>query len=543
MRTIKNLCLKLSIIIVILVLIVSCFFILPILALELTTTSEYSRYVHTYVDSDNGNYTMVEKPIFPVMINNSQIPIGGNWTIICPLQAGHNYHVYCYGNWVNISSAAKTDYDIYVYDNAGTLESSHTEAAGFPEHLGTTAHDALFTPAKSGTYSFVIKNDARESQGEQQATFMVIENLETDNWYICSVEGKDANDQPSFRTVWSYEFVSNESKVELYVKVPQTLDMYEARLYLMNNAQSPSINSFPLPWEAGLYGNLSSSVGGYNFESEAYRGVAYTSCEYMGQSMFLDYTSQNNGTNLYHLVLIGEEGAGDIKFMFKTQFDNASLTPLAIPSRVCPDTPAKISYDCNSANLENAQLSYTTNNWTSFTTIDMSITNKTCNATFPGQIAGSTVEYKICANDVLKNIITATGNYTVKEQLSLFIEGVKANITLGQNITITGSLTPNGENSIVIVQFLSSNTTESVACPINQNGTFTASLQPETTGTWAIMATSLETPTTWRCDSGQLLVSVNEPPIYVKYSLYIIIGIVVMCAVGGAVWFLKFREK
>ena len=82
-----------------------------------------------------------------------------------PLQAGHNYHVYCYGAWVNISSAAKTDYDIYVYDPQGNLESSHTEAAGFPEHLGTTTNDALFTPNQSGNYSFVIKNDPRESQG------------------------------------------------------------------------------------------------------------------------------------------------------------------------------------------------------------------------------------------------------------------------------------------------------------------------------------------------------------------------------------------
>ena len=40
--------------------------------------------------------------------------------------------------------------------------------------------------------------------------------------------------------------------VELYVKVPKTLDMYEARLYLMNNAKSPSLNSFPLALGIGI---------------------------------------------------------------------------------------------------------------------------------------------------------------------------------------------------------------------------------------------------------------------------------------------------
>jgi hypothetical protein len=241
--------------IVIIVLIISPLFLAQASGLQLTTTSEYTRYVHTYVNSSFGNYTLVEKPIFPVMINNSQIQIGANWTIICPLQEGHNYHVYIYGAWVNTSSTAKTDYDIYVYNPQGTLESSHTEAAGLPEHLGTTANDALFTPEQTGNYSFVIKNDARESQGVQQATFMAIENLECNKWYTSAVDGKYDNNLHGFHTSWSFEFVTNESKVELYVKVPETLDMYEARLYLMNNAQSPSINSVPLPFELGLYGN------------------------------------------------------------------------------------------------------------------------------------------------------------------------------------------------------------------------------------------------------------------------------------------------
>ena len=160
--------------------------VLPLAMVQATSlqlTSEYNSYVHTYINSDSGNYTRLDKPCFPVWLNNSEIQIGQSWTIICPLQANHNYHVYCYGAWVNQSSAAKTDYDIYVYDPQNNLESSHTEAAGLPEHLGTTTNDQLFTPKHSGDYSFVIKNDARESEGAQQVTFMIMENLDCNKWY------------------------------------------------------------------------------------------------------------------------------------------------------------------------------------------------------------------------------------------------------------------------------------------------------------------------------------------------------------------------
>ena len=152
---------------------------------------------------------------------------------------------------------------------------------------------------------------------------MIIENLQTDQWYTSYIEGgEDSN--PSLYRSWAYEFVTNASHVELYVQVPNTLDMYEARLYLMNNANSSTLNSTPLPWEPGLYGNLSGSTGGYNFNSTGYRGVAYASCEHNGQSMFLNYSSNMTGTKLYHLVLIGEIGSGNITLMLKTNFQNGT---------------------------------------------------------------------------------------------------------------------------------------------------------------------------------------------------------------------------
>ena len=645
---------------------------------QLITTSEYTNYVHNFVNAE-GNCTYMEKPMFPVLFNSGQIPIGENWTIICPLQAGHNYHIYFYGAWIDTSPQAKTDYNIFVYDPQGNLESSHIESAGFPPHLGTTVNDTLFTPTQSGNYSFVIINNPFGSKGAQQATFMIIENLACDTWYTSYVEGT-SNSNPVFYTNWAYEFETNASHVQLYIKVPDTLGMYEARLYLMNNAESPSLNNFPLAWEPGLYGNLSSPVGGYNFEPNDYRGVAYTTDEHMGQFLTLNYTSTNTGDNLYQLVLIGNVGSGNVQLMLKDDFEkdslipsvvrvfpntpttltytsnntdletaqlayttnswtntttlnmnisnqtcnatipsqpagtivqyqinatdilennlfasgnytveNASLIPLTIPSRVYPDTPTKLTYTSNGTKLETAQLAYTLDNWTNTISVNMGISNQTCNATIPSQPAGTIVQYQINATDILENGLFASGNFTVKEPLTLNITPVKTKIRLGENITINGILTPNYNDfiatsnstdsttttnskdskvtsnsndsvansnestatpnyndyndSIGEVQFSSIDSTQTIDCVVSSNGTFVATFRPNASGIWAVTATCPETQTSYSCYSQQLTITVTPQPLYVKYSLFIIAGFIAAMAVGGVIYFLKFKGK
>jgi len=526
-----------------LALVISPLFIAQASSLQLTNTQEYNQYVHTSINTDKGNITQLDKPIFPVMINDSQIQIGANWTITCPLQANHNYHIYCYGKWVSTSSTAKTDYNIYIYDPSGNLVGSHTEAAGFPEHLGNTYNDPLFTPQQDGNYSFVIKNDPRGSQGAQQATFMIIENLDCNKWYTVPIVGKNENGQTALHSVWSYEFVTNESSIEVYLNVAQTLDLYEARLYLMNNPSSPTLCGYPLPWEPGLYGNLTGAVGGYNFDSDGYRGVAYQSCGYPGQQLILNYTSPNSGMNLYHLVLIGGEGQGNVEFMAKTNFANITLSPVAQIGKVFPNNATSLSYVTDGAELSEANLLYTTDDWGTTNTIPMDISNTTCNATIPGQPAGTVVQYQINASDTLENQLSANGTYSVKTQPTLTVELVKDTITLGQNVTIKGTLSPCDEASTINVQIFSSDTTDNMTLPVDADGTFAGTYQPTVTGTWAVLASNSESQNLWGTDGPQLIVTVKDPPIYIKYGLYILIGLVVMCAVGGVVYFLKFRNR
>jgi hypothetical protein len=213
-------------------------------SIPLATSQEYKQFVHTTINSTSGNITVIDKPIFPVKINNTQIQIGQNWTITCPLQATHKYQIYCYGTWTNTQTEAKTDYDIYVYDPSGQLVSTHTQAAGVIENINDQ-NDNLFIATQSGNYSFLVKNDARESQGTQEATFMIMENIECNRWYTVPVQGKAADSTTHLKTAWTYEFATNASLVEVYLTIPDALDMYEARLFLMNDGSGLTQNGYP----------------------------------------------------------------------------------------------------------------------------------------------------------------------------------------------------------------------------------------------------------------------------------------------------------
>ncbi len=391
--------------------------------------AEYQRYVHNY-----SNSTYIGKPMFPVLFSNSQILVGQNWTIVCPLQAGHSFHVYLYGAWVNSGSQPTTDYDVYVYDPSNTLVGYHTESAGLLEHLGDTYDAPFFTPKQTGNYTFIIANNAATSQAAQQATFMIIENIQTNTWHQQYITGESSG-LPTFNTGWAYDFVTDSQHVEVQVKVPNTLDMYEARLYLMADPTVPNetiLNGVPLAWEQGLHGNTTSTtaapstnvtIGGYNLDSEGYRGVAYASCEYAGEDMLINFTSPDTGLTLYHLVLIGEYGAGTVQFLVKTIFD-ASLQPSIVPGKVYLDTNATIAYVSKSTDLLNATLQYSTNNWTSTTTTPMQISadNRTCTATIPAQAAGALVGYRVQAYDYLEDVLVASGNYTVRQPSITFVE-------------------------------------------------------------------------------------------------------------------------
>ena len=191
-----------------------------------------------------------------------------------------------------------------------------------------------------------------------------------------------------------------------------------------------------------------------------------------------------------------------------------------------------------------------------------------------------------------ENGLCVSGNFTVREPLTLKITVVKNKIGLGGNITINGVLTPNYNDFITTsnsndsttttnskvskttttnsnaslptansnetiaipnyndyndskgeVQFSNADSTQTVDCVVSSNGTFAATFRPGASGIWAVTATCPETQTSYSSYSQQLTVTVTPQPLYVKYSLFIIAGLVAAMAVGGVVYFLKFRVR
>ncbi len=503
-------------------------------------------YVHNFFDvPPYGNWTYLEKPISPVYINDSQIKIGSNWTIICPLKANHTYHIYFYGEWVDYGPNPETDYDIYVYNPLGELEGYHTEAAGLPEHLGTTTEEPFFKPKYSGNYTFVIRNDPRESKAAKPATFMIIENIECNKWHEIHVEGKE-NNRHVENTSWAFEFKTSSQKIEILLKVPETLDMYEVRLYPMANPSEgvgETLNEVPLPWEKGLYGELQNEFGGYNIRSEGYRGVAYASCEYYGQDMQINYTAPFTGETLYHLVLIGEKGSGKIRFIVKT----GDLKPALIEKRsqwkIAPNNESTLIFESNCTDITKAWLNYTTNKWKSHNTTQMEmINNRTCLAVIPSQPAGTTIEYIAEAIDTLENKLVSAGNYTIKYAVSINIWLDKESVTEGENITVYGTMQPAEQNLTITITLTSENATIQQETTTDINGNFTLSLKPNIKGEWTIQAVFNGDKYRFKAYSQKLTLKVEEPTFFSKFALYIYGAIIATIVIGAVVYVKKFRE-
>jgi hypothetical protein len=509
-------------------------------------------YALTYMGTLNvkaqGAETYVNKPVYPIKISASEIPIGNNYTLVYNLQANVTYHGYFYGKWINNGSEPKTDYDVYVYNPLGELESIHTEAAGLPEHLGDNVTYPYFTPKYSGNYTFVIRNDPRESQAAEAGTFMMIQHVETNKWYEQYIQGT-VNDQPVQNTSWAFEFQTSSKNVEVKIMVPDTLDMYEARLYLMANpsqGKGTTLNNVSLAWEPGLYGNRSGVYGGYNLDSKQYRGLAYASCEYPGQDMFINYTSPYDGESLYHLVLIGEAGEGIVSFAVKTDFQGPSIDITNAPQKVFPEQQVNMTFRINGkTELNQVQMQYTNDNWNTSQPVTLDSNQlRVYTASIPRQPAGTRIRYNITATDVVDNTAQYQGSYAVKYATAMnFTLKTKA-WALGRNITISGSIQPTDGNLTVKVTFKPYNGSmvQKIVHTL-ANGTFFVSFAPNATGKWTVEAECLEDNTHFGSVNDSMEFSVvPENDFFEANSMYIYAGMGMMMVAVIAVVVIRRRR-
>ena len=440
-----------------------------------------------------GKYTYVNKPALPQNITKGQISIGSNWTYIYPLEAGKSYHIYCYGDWIQPNGTnPQTDYDIYVFDPDHKLVSYHTEAAGLPEHLGTTVDEPYFVPAKTGDYSFQIKNDPRESNGSDAATFMVIEHVEINRWYSRFMEG-EVNDVEVRNTSWAYEFITSAQKLSICIRVPDTLDMYEARLYLMaspSQAIGTMLNGVPLPEERFLYNFTTGNYGGYNLDQPGFRFPdRMVSCEYAGKYMEINFNATYEGETLYHLALIAENGTGNLQFLVKTDFNPPILSLLNPPANLIPNTATKIQAEAvdNESGISHLLLNCTTNNWTTYISIGMvRLFSSLYEGQIPGLAAGTSVKYSVQAFDLVDNSAVANGSCTVKYPTTLTCVVSPSTLQIGQSVTVTGSTNRLGR--LLHILYKTTGKTVDRTVDANATGFYTDTYTPTVVGAWSVQA-------------------------------------------------------
>ncbi len=211
---------------------------------------------------------------------------------------------------------------------------------------------------------------------------------------------------------------------------------------------------------------------------------------------------------------------------------------------VTPDDEIVITYSSDANALENATLQYTIDNWATNVQLSMLCDNRTCNTTIPKQPAGSTVKYKISATDTLKTALKAEGQFIVKENSQILAFNVTKNpVTLGTNLTFTGTVSQAAAGESLELQFLTASDTQTVDCKSFENGTFTAEFLPTTSGIWTAQAFFRGNNQVYESESAIILVTVNEPTFIQQYGIFVFAGVVGALAAVGAVYYIRKRRS
>jgi hypothetical protein len=190
--------------------------------------------------------------------------------------------------------------------------------------------------------------------------------------------------------------------------------------------------------------------------------------------MLINFVAPAEGNLLYHLVFIAEHGEGDITFMIKTDFESPELSLVNEVTRTNPNNATTINAKIvEEFNLESVTLNYTTNNGTSYKTLNMvAAKNQLYNATIQGQPAGTLVNYTVLARDVSGNSATVDGSYFVKNSANITLELSNLAVDFGQNVTVSGSTPVSATNVTLTYAFLNTTTLNSTyATMLMQNDT------------------------------------------------------------------------
>jgi hypothetical protein len=170
----------------------------------------------------------------------------------------------------------------------------------------------------------------------------------------------------------------------------------------------------------------------------------------------------------------------------------------------------------------------------------MEISNLTCKAVIPGQIAGTSVSYVVTAHDLLENTLVVNGSFSVKYDSTINLTQIPTEARPGENITVAGSFSPGVEGIPITVYLSSDNESKKTVCYTTGNGTFTAEVTPDTVGAWVVYAGFNGSSSIREGESTIVTIQVDEPMLS-KYSYYIFGAVGAVIAIGMGLFVRKSR--
>jgi hypothetical protein len=97
-------------------------------------------------------------------------------------------------------------------------------------------------------------------------------------------------------------------------------------------------------------------------------------------------------------------------------------------------------------------------------------------------------------------------------------------ISIGQNVTVTGQIAPTFKNLLLTLSFTSENGTIRQTVHSAEEGNFSGSFKPTSEGVWLVQAIFSGDNTTYPCSSESLQIKVSPPSFLSQYSTYILAG-------------------
>ncbi len=469
------------------------------------TPTTWASARNQWLDDDPTNMkSFVEKAVDPVFINfggssryraksSLGIPIGKSWELDYFLEAGKRYHIFLVGDWICNETEPQTDYDIKTIYPDGRSQ-WNTESAGLPEQVANDGKHQYFIPPITGTYRFQIINDERDSKNTEEAIFMLLEHIDINVDYRQDLEGRNDAGQEVLFSGWAYEIDTTSPKIRIFVDVPDTLDMYESRLYMMANPNGEigyNVSGLGVP-TGNLFKAFEGQYGGFNTSCKGDRNIdAMASCEHSGKDMEFVYNTPNSfndtGNIFYYLVLIAEHDKGTVEFYAQTDFLPPNVTLVEPPEigYAGENTEIKASIE-EKSEVQSVWAEYIVGTSKTSARIDFSLHDDIWVGYLPPFQSSDSIKYTIYATDRFGNKGSVSSQFFVKERTS--IECIIDDTILVGNEKATISGTTSLSSSLITLKFTNGAQNNDFKVRTDENGYFKFIFAPDKTGEWKFQA-------------------------------------------------------